>query len=82
MNATVDATLMTPIDPFQNLLATALFDCFGERTRSISNARAPSAGATAELCTGSMTPVQGARAHLRLEEASIVRSMSLTQTVE
>jgi hypothetical protein len=28
------------IDPFQNLLAPALFDCFREKTRLISNARA------------------------------------------
>jgi hypothetical protein len=42
------------IDPFQNLLAPTLFDCFREKTRSISNARAPSAGATAELWKGSI----------------------------
>jgi hypothetical protein len=41
------------IHPFQNILAPALFDCFREKTRSISNAPAPSAGATAELWKGS-----------------------------
>jgi hypothetical protein len=40
------------IDPFQNLLASALLDCFREKTRSISNARAPSARATAEFRKG------------------------------
>jgi hypothetical protein len=42
------------IVPFQNLLPPALFDCFGERTRSITDARAPSAGATAELWKGAI----------------------------
>jgi hypothetical protein len=47
-------TLCPAIDPFRNLLAPAPFDCLREKTRSISNARAPSAGATAEMWKGSM----------------------------
>jgi hypothetical protein len=37
------------MDPFQNLLAPARFGCFRKKTRFISNARAPSAGATGNL---------------------------------
>jgi hypothetical protein len=48
------------LDPFQNLLAPALFDSFREKTRSISNARFPSAGARAELWKGSMLSEAGA----------------------
>jgi hypothetical protein len=42
------------IDPFQNLLPPALLGCFRENTRTISNAWAPCAGATAEFWKGSM----------------------------
>jgi hypothetical protein len=40
------------IDPFQNLLAPALFDCPREETRPISNVRRPSAGGHAEFYKG------------------------------
>jgi hypothetical protein len=40
------------IDPFRNLLAPALFGCFREKTRFISNVRASSAGATGNFGRG------------------------------
>lgn len=49
-----DSPASPSIDPLQNLVAPALFDCFGEKTRSIANARAPSAGAAAKLWKGSL----------------------------
>jgi hypothetical protein len=44
------------LDPIQNLLAPALFDCFREKTRSIPNARVRIAVSTAEFWKGSMPP--------------------------
>jgi hypothetical protein len=43
-----------PIHPCQHFVAPALFDCFGERTPSISNLRGPECGGLAEFRKGSI----------------------------
>jgi hypothetical protein len=52
------------IDPFKSLVAPALFDCFREKTRFISNVWDPECGGHAEFWKGSTISVGGWRSRI------------------